>query len=274
MIIKILGSAAAEGVPALWCECETCRQARLNAGKDIRRRTSYLIDDDTLVDFGPDAFFQTVQFNIDLTRIKRILFTHSHNDHLNAVDLEWRRRGFSIVNHKIKLFGNAKVMERIRESTGQSFETLNLETTVIAAGKVVADGDLTIIPIEAQHAEDEQSLNYVLSRNSQQILIANDTGWWRQESWDMIAKFKLDAAIIECTYGLSPNNIECRDGHMGAKASAKFRDMLKSSGAITDNTQVLVNHFSHNGLPIHKDMSRFFTPLGISVAYDGLILEI
>ncbi|MFA5205011.1 MAG: hypothetical protein WC708_11475 [Lentisphaeria bacterium] len=55
MQIKILGSAAAEGIPALWCECETCGQAREKGGKDIRQRASYLIDDDTMVDFGPDC---------------------------------------------------------------------------------------------------------------------------------------------------------------------------------------------------------------------------
>lgn len=33
MIVKILGSAAAEAVPGLWCECETCRLARKTAGK-------------------------------------------------------------------------------------------------------------------------------------------------------------------------------------------------------------------------------------------------
>ena len=58
MILKVLGSAAAEAVPALWCECDTCRVARKNGGKDIRRRSSYLLDKDTIIDFGPDAFYR------------------------------------------------------------------------------------------------------------------------------------------------------------------------------------------------------------------------
>ena len=65
MRITILGSAAAEAVPSLWCQCEVCRQARQNGGKDLRRRTSYLIDQDTMIDFGPDAFWQSIAFGID-----------------------------------------------------------------------------------------------------------------------------------------------------------------------------------------------------------------
>ena len=65
MRIQILGSAAAEAVPALWCECECCEYARKHGGKDIRRRCSYWVDDDTLADFGPDANWQSVACGID-----------------------------------------------------------------------------------------------------------------------------------------------------------------------------------------------------------------
>ncbi len=37
MKLKILGSAAAEGVPALFCVCPVCQAARENGGRDIRR---------------------------------------------------------------------------------------------------------------------------------------------------------------------------------------------------------------------------------------------
>ena len=83
MKFKYLGTAAAEVVPALWCTCDTCRKCRQNGGKDIRRRASYLIDDDTMVDFGPDANWQVREFGIDLSAIRRLLITHPHEDHLD-----------------------------------------------------------------------------------------------------------------------------------------------------------------------------------------------
>ena len=87
MQIKVLGSAAAEGWPALACECDICKYAWEHKGKDIRRRTSYLLNDDVMIDYGPDVYWQSVQFDIDLSKIGAIFFTHSHVDHCNPVDL-------------------------------------------------------------------------------------------------------------------------------------------------------------------------------------------
>ena len=95
MRIRILGSAAAEAVPSLWCQCEVCRIARQNGGKDLRRRTSYIIDGDTMIDFGPDAFWQTWDAGVLWEELKQIIFTHQHSDHCNPVELGWRRKGFS-----------------------------------------------------------------------------------------------------------------------------------------------------------------------------------
>lgn len=272
MMLKVLGSAAAEAVPALWCECKTCRAARKNGGKDIRRRTSYLIDDDTLVDFGPDAFCQMIDFNIELPRIKRILFTHSHADHLNLVDMQWRRKGFCVVSSKVKIFGNNTVMQKIK---ALSFAALMIEPHTISAGSKIIDDDIEIYPLEASHCleiKGEQALNYVIGRNSKYVLIANDTGWWPQKSWNRMRNFKLSAAIIECTMGLNPPYIDCRSGHLGANAAVEFRDKLREVGALTDKTPVFVNHFSHNGKVLHKNLCKFFKPHGIKAAYDGLTI--
>ncbi|MDD5676943.1 MAG: MBL fold metallo-hydrolase [Kiritimatiellae bacterium] len=277
MIVKILGSAAAEAVPALWCECATCRVARKNGGKDIRRRTSYLIDDDSMVDFGPDAFCQMIDFRIDLSRIKRILFTHSHSDHLNPVDMQWRQQGFSVVSSNIKIFGNNLVMEKIETLTKESFATMMIEPRRIRAGSKIVDDDIEIYPLEAAHClktKDEQALNYVIGRNSRYILIANDTGWWPEKSWRRIRNFKLNAAVIECTSGINPLYINGRKGHLGANASVEFRSKLRELGALTAETPVYVNHFSHNGKVLHKDLCKFFKPHGIHVAYDGLTITV
>ena len=40
MKIKYLGTAAAEGVPAIFCDCETCRYVRKHGGKGCKRSLS------------------------------------------------------------------------------------------------------------------------------------------------------------------------------------------------------------------------------------------
>ena len=91
MKIVFLGTAAAEGVPGLWCKCQYCEHARKVGGKEIRRRCSYYVDDDTMIDFGPDSFYQALANHIYLPDLKRIIFTHPHGDHMSASELVYRR---------------------------------------------------------------------------------------------------------------------------------------------------------------------------------------
>lgn len=55
MEIQYLGTAAAEGWPALFCDCDICRRARAAGGKDLRTRTQSMIDGTILIDFPPDT---------------------------------------------------------------------------------------------------------------------------------------------------------------------------------------------------------------------------
>ena len=55
MKIKVLGTAAATSMPLAFCNCEVCKKARINGGKDIRKRTSIVINDEMLIDLGPDS---------------------------------------------------------------------------------------------------------------------------------------------------------------------------------------------------------------------------
>ena len=48
MKITYLGTAASEGWPAEFCECDICRAAMKRGGRDLRLRSCALIDDDLL----------------------------------------------------------------------------------------------------------------------------------------------------------------------------------------------------------------------------------
>ena len=44
MKLQFLGTAAAEGFPALFCQCENCKRARELGGRNIRSRSQALVD--------------------------------------------------------------------------------------------------------------------------------------------------------------------------------------------------------------------------------------
>jgi len=276
MKIKVLGTAAAEAIPAIWCECDTCAKARQIGGKDIRRRCCYLIDDDTLVDFGPDAFWQINDFSIDLLKIKRIIYTHRHSDHLNPLELLWRRKQTCVVSRNINVFGPPEIFQEIvmkaaHVGLAYSLEELRITPHFLEAGKHADDDGLGMLPLPANHDPGGSPFFYILSRNGRKILIGNDTGYPSETAWKLMADQKVDLAFLDCTTALA--NPNCISGHMGANTVVQVRDRLRECGALKPDAQVYANHFSHNGHALHADLEAFFVPKDIGVTYDGLTLN-
>ena len=56
MEFRFLGTAAAEGWPAMFCECEACREAERRGGRNIRRRSGAMLGDEILIDCPPDLY--------------------------------------------------------------------------------------------------------------------------------------------------------------------------------------------------------------------------
>ena len=277
MRIKVLGSAAAECCPALWCECEFCEKARKEGGKNLRRRTSYLIDDDTLVDLGPDFFWQIHEFGINETKLKRLIVTHPHEDHLNPVEFLWRYKGFSQVSKDLHVLGAKSIMTRIMFvtaffNTAYRMEDIHLKPVQLEHGKYAEDGDIGILPLHANHAPGMSPFVYFISRGGRKIFICNDTGFLPEESLQAAAGQQADLVFIDSTMGLKHPDHQIN--HLGVNAVVKLRDRLLEIGALKKDAVVIANHFSHNGKPLQSDLEAFFNPKGIQVAYDGMTLEL
>ena len=95
MRLKYLGTAAAEGFPAIFCNCKYCNEARVLGGKNIRTRSQSLINSDLLIDLPADTYHHILENGIRADEIKYLLITHGHADHLYARELGRRRRPFA-----------------------------------------------------------------------------------------------------------------------------------------------------------------------------------
>ena len=273
MQLRILGSAAAEGIPALFCGCEVCRQARERGGRDIRRRTCYLWDDDILIDIGPDLFSAQVSFDLDYAKLRHLLVTHSHEDHFYPKSLKYRRHGFSVLPEDswLTVHSNTAVEELLRQTCSGDLQKYSLDFRRALVGQEIElDAVRSAVPLAASHDEAEECLNYILKAGDKAILIGNDTGWWGEESWELLAQYQLDVAIIDCTYGRKDR----RQGHLGIAGVIAVRDRLRNLGVLGEASQVVANHFTHNGELNHADLLELMTPEHISVGYDGMQLEV
>jgi phosphoribosyl 1,2-cyclic phosphate phosphodiesterase len=278
MEIQILGSAAAEGIPSIFCECDTCREAWKRGGKDIRGRTAYKLSDTVRVDFGPDSLWQEYRFALHSERLRHLILTHGHEDHLYSPLLEYRRPGFAAVpaDRVLTLYAHAGVFDVIRNALGEHLPGCRLDFVGLDCfvPREVPEEDMTIHPLAADHGADVFPLIYVIRRGGKHILIGNDTGYFPEATWDYLAaaQVKLDLVILDCTSGqLYP---DADRNHMGINTVVKVRDRLAEIGSVSAATTVVANHFSHNGHMLHEDFERFFQPRGIEVGFDGRIIEL
>src|SRR5262249_35597549 len=83
MQIRFLGTAASEGFPDAFCDCDNCRAARERGGKSLRRRSAARVDDELLIDFGPDLMAAALMDGFSLAGIRWCIQTHEHADHLD-----------------------------------------------------------------------------------------------------------------------------------------------------------------------------------------------
>ena len=116
MKIAFLGTAAATSYPLAFCQCDYCKHARSNGGKDIRKRASIVVNNDLLIDFGPDTVNASLMYNKPLTDIRYILQTHPHSDHFDASHLSTRIPEYMGVNiPPIEIYGTLQTINKMSE---------------------------------------------------------------------------------------------------------------------------------------------------------------
>ena len=64
MRITFMGTAASEGLPGAFCQCRDCMEARKLGGRELRSRSQILVNEDLLVDMGPETYWKSVLYGI------------------------------------------------------------------------------------------------------------------------------------------------------------------------------------------------------------------
>lgn len=276
MKIKVLGTAACEGVPAMFCNCENCVKARQLKGKNLRARTQTLINEDLLVDFHDDTYLNGQRFGLDLTKIKYFLITHAHCDHLSPWEFDNLNAGVNKVNEQVYVLGGRYILDEMIRVTGNSIKT-QLEKGMVTFIELkpfeTTDlGDYAITPLPANHAGNK-AMVYVIENQGKRVFYCLDTGKLSEETFEFMKGIKpFDLVVLDCTYGRVP--ADKYGGHLSLYDGVNQVKKMKESGVVTDKTQILLTHFAHWHIPSHEDMQRMADEFGYEVSYDGIEKEI
>ncbi|KAB8137452.1 MBL fold metallo-hydrolase [Gracilibacillus oryzae] len=275
MKITFLGTAAADQIPSPYCNCPRCDYARKHRGKDMRKRCSYLLNDNLLVDMSPDLLAACSMHGVHLMDVKHALVTHSHADHFDATNLVVRKLGFPEHEKPPQLdFIAPPSVMTLLNARGVRDTAMGVRRIPVLPYDQVELPTYQIKAIKATHYPTVgDAVNYMIDDGTSKVLIASDTAVYKEEVWPHLEGMELDQLVIECTVG---TNIGFKDGqtrHLSIDGVQTMVEKMREIGAITDKTAICGTHFTHKHCPSHEELSKVLADIGAECAYDGLILE-
>jgi len=270
MKLKFLGTAAAEGMPALFCSCEKCLKALRLGGKNLRSRSQALIDDLMLIDYPCDTYYHLQNFGIDSNQIQYCLISHVHEDHFYPKDFVHFRPGISHPrkDYHLHVYGSEDIEQSIAEIPENSSGAFDY--TIVKTFEPFKVGKYAVTALKANHGTDHPHL-YLISDGEKTMLYAHDTGIFPEETWEYLkaSGVHLDLVSMDCTEG-AKKEIPYPH-HMCLSRNIVVRQRLKDIGAADKSTIFILNHFSHNGdLTCYDDMVVVAEQEGFLATYDGM----
>lgn len=273
MKIKYLGTAAYEGIPGLFCQCDICKNAIKNGGKEVRTRAQALINDDLLIDFGPDTHKHYLTYKFDWLKIKYCLITHSHSDHFYIDDMEQSQTGY-VHGYPLKLeyYSDEAAYDIMNERFLDPKMCQVAHANKVKMGQIMNIGNYQVMAVRANHSLKTSPVVYAIGDGKKSILYLHDTGVLSDESLRQLQLFKtFDLVSFDCTGGLQKG---WYDGHMCLESNLLLIDKMEKMGLINDETIKVINHFSHNGQASYHDLLLEAQKYHIIVSYDGLEINI
>jgi phosphoribosyl 1,2-cyclic phosphate phosphodiesterase len=252
--ITVLGSGTSQGVPVIACDCHVCKSTDV---KDARLRSSILIsaeEENFVVDAGPDFRQQMLRANV--RTLKGVLFTHEHKDHLGGLD---DIRAFNYrENRKMEIFSTQRVYEAIQKEYHYifsevrypgipeiSWNEIQLEPFKLPNGPMV-------VPIQVMHHKMP-----VLGFRIADFTYITDAKSISEKELEKVKGTKI--LIVNALHRSS------HISHFNLEEALEFINKVKPQ-------QAYLTHISHL-FGLHDEIEHDL-PEGVSLAYDGLTIEI
>jgi len=268
MNIRLMGTGGADGIPAFFSHSRVSQYARTHQGKDVRSRAAALIDGELKIDLGPDTWAQVANQGLDAMDWTALLFTHSDADHFAPDELMYALYPFNDQHYAgFVVYANPYICHRIWDK----YPDWPLEMVETHSFEPFHHGAYTITPIRAHHKLDEDAHNFIVQKGPHTLLYATDTGIWDEPTWEALKEFRLDLLVLECSEGFSST---AYDGHLDAEEFLNVLARLRDQGSVHQKTLVATTHHSHNGDATHEELVDFFAPHGVTVGFDGLVIEL
>lgn len=253
MRVTFLGTGTSHGIPQIGCDCPVCRSAD---PRNHRLRPSLLVEDQTttaLVDATPD--FRAQALRAGLKRLDAVVLTHAHADHVLGLD---DLRVFT-TGRRLPVFGSAETLSAV----ARMFPYACVEkpawqglpwfaTQPVAAGESFPIGGLTCRAVALVHGR-MTVFGYVFDNAVAYLTDCNI----------------VPAEAIESLRGIPVLIIDALR-HRPHVTHLTVAEAL----AVRDRVKPRLTLFTHICHELDHATTASQLPAGVTMAYDGLQLEV
>ncbi|GAB4308185.1 MAG: MBL fold metallo-hydrolase [Candidatus Bipolaricaulota bacterium] len=284
MRLSFLGTGAANGYPEAFCSCSNCTRARRLGGPSLRKRAALLVEDDLLIDLGPDITAASQAHGSALTRVRWCLQTHAHADHLDLSHLLSRSPAYGVVGApRLGFYASPTALRRAAETFARDLgsadlldprtgDRLNLEVVPIEALQTVCLGPYRVTALPANHDPRAGLLLFLVEGVGGSLFYGTDTAPLPDATWRALQEtgVQLDVVVLDHTYGPDAAG----DDHLNARGVTEHTRRLREEGLLRPGGRVFATHIAHDANPPHPELVEFARGHGYDVAYDGLIVVV
>mgnify|MGYP001313062213 FL=1 len=252
--ITFLGTGTSQGIPVIGSDHPVSFSKDL---KDKRLRSSILIQNDDIsinVDCGPD--FRQQMLRTDCKNLDAIIFTHEHADHTSGID---DTRPFFFRQGKIPIYLHERVLNSLKERFAYIFNTKkrypgapDFEINLIDKNQDFKIKNLIITPVESMHMKLP-----VLGFRINKFAYLTDVKTIERKELEKLTN--LDVLVINAL------RFDPHPSHLNVDEAVNIIDQINPK-------MTYFTHISHN-MGFHEEVCNKL-PNNISLAYDGLILEL
>ena len=278
--LTFFGTAASNAFPEAFCRCANCEAARAAGGPSLRARSSALVNDDLLIDLGPDILTSSFYHRRPLTNVQYCLQTHGHSDHLDPSMLLSRSPGYDVIGApRLHYYATPATLARLEGMLQWDFpnggvmapgvaDELNVTFHLVEPLQPFAVGPYRVIAFPANHDRTLDPVLYSIQTAARTIFYGTDTGVLSEAVWQGFHTHDLqfDVVILDHTYGPSDPG---RD-HMNAPQFREHLARFRAEGLLAPNARFLATHISHPRNPPHPELAALAAQHGYEIAYDGL----
>ena len=253
MKIHFLGTGAAEGIPALGCDCAHCTRARNEGGKLVRERNAILFslsDYELLIDCAPDIRSLINKYRI--TRLDGILATRSRYDHIGGIkEFEWWPGQLDFLAEDT-LFETIK-----REHWTEMLDAVMFHVPYYPGSSLYFNG-FSIIPFAARRRRPIFGIS--VKEGQSRVVYTSDTPA-RLTNYARRVMRNCDLLIVN-----TPTFDTILENHINAIEAIELKEQVGAR-------QMVLTYINHGNKP-HDELEEFVRQFsGVTVAYDGMRLE-